>query len=104
MTDGNFIEVVKDYIDAGADGFFVDTPCVDMEKLITMAGNDKIYFTGPSPCVMTNGTPKAVAYEMDRFLEMQKTAKRLMMHMPGGWVYNMPVENVKTFYKKLGRI
>ena len=104
MTDGNFIEVAQDYLDVGADGFFVDRPTIELEPLVKIAGEDKLYFTGPTPAIMTCGSPADVAYEMDMLAEIAKNIPGFMYHMAGGWAKNMPLENVKVFYQKQNRI
>ena len=104
MTDGNFLEVAEDYLEAGADGFFLDRPAIELEQLAARCGPERIYFTGPTPEIMTVGSPRAVAREMDHLAELAADLPGFLYHMPGGWVHNMPLENVKTYYRKQGRI
>lgn len=104
MTDGNFLSVAQDYVEAGADGFFLDRPAIELDDLAAVCGRGRFYFTGPAPEIMTNGTPKDVAYEMDRLREMSRDIPGFIFHMPGGWVHNMPVENVKAYYACQGRL
>lgn len=104
ITDGNFLEVAPDYVEAGADGFYVDRPSLDLVELIKICGEDKIYFTGPTPEIVTNGSVGDVVKEMDMLKEISKSVNGLMFHIPGGWVHNMPVENVKAYYECQNRI
>jgi len=104
MTDGNFIEVAKDISDIGVDGFFVDRPSMDLSSLIKLCGEDKFYFTGPTPEIMTNGSEDKIKYEMDMLKEIAVNVPGLMYHLPGGWTQNMSLENVKTYYKCLNRL
>jgi len=104
LTDGNFTEIARDILEAGADGFFLDRPAIDPAALIKRCGDDKFYYTGPSPEMMTNGTPGDIEREMDMLSEIADSVPGFMFHMPGGWTRNMPMENVKTFYKRIGRI
>lgn len=104
VTDGNFADVARDLIDAGVDGFFVDRPPVDFARLVRLCGEDKIYFTGPTPEIMTNGTPSDVVDEMKMLTEISQSVPGYMFHLGSGWTKNMPVENVKAFYKHLGRL
>lgn len=99
MTDGNFTAVARDLVEAGADGFFLDTPCIGLEKLVSVCGPDLIYFTGPSPAVMTIGSPDDVKTEVKRIADFAHSLPRFFFHLPGGYAHNMPVENVKTFYE-----
>jgi len=99
MTDGDFSAAAKDLVEIGADGFFLDTPCVDLEELVSQCGPDLIYFTGPSPSTMTVGTPDDVRAEVARLAEIGRYLLRFFFHMPGGYPHNMPVENVMAFYE-----
>jgi hypothetical protein len=106
MTDGNFIDVVKDLLDVGVDGFFLDTPCMDLRELTGIAGKNLIYFTGPTPATMTAGSPADVSREMDELAQIARDLPRFFFHLPGGWMHNMPLENVLAFYdacKKYGK-
>jgi len=49
MTDGDFSAIARDLVEAGADGFFIDRPCMDLALLVEQCGPELIYFTGPSP-------------------------------------------------------
>jgi hypothetical protein len=99
MTDGNFLPIVRDLVEAGADGFFLDTPCVTLEDLVPVCGLDLIYVTGPSPAVMTLGTPDDVRSAVQDMAETAKGLPRFFFHMPGGYAHNMPTENVIAYYK-----
>ena len=106
VSDGDYGEVARDLVDAGADGLFVDAPCMDLPQLAEQCGRDKIYFTGPSPALLTTGTPRDVRAEIARLVQIARDLPRFFFHMPGGWVHNMPTENVQMFYdaaRELGR-
>jgi len=104
MTDGNFMDVAADLSAMGASGFFVDRPAMDLERLARLCGADKIYFTGPSPALMTRGSPGDVARDMKALASFARNVRGFMFHMPGGWPHNIPVENVKAYYSALGRL
>lgn len=99
MTDGNYTSVAKDLVEAGADGFFLDAPFVDLEKISSICGRDLIYFTGPSPALMTMGTPQEVSQEVARLAEVARELPRFFFQVPGGYTQNMPVENVTAYYE-----
>ena len=97
MTDGDFIAVAKDIAEAGAGGFFLDAPCVDLEWLVGQCGRDLIYFTGPAPALMSVGSPGAVRAEVKRLCDI---ARR---DLPRFFLFNwytpeMPTENVQAYY------
>jgi len=92
--------VADDLVDAGADGFFLDRPCMDLERLVDRCGRGLIYFTGPPPALMTTGTPAGVRDEMRRLAGIARDLPRFFFHMPGGCMHNMPTENVQAFYEE----
>ena len=98
MTDGNFLDVARDLVEAGARGFFLDRPCMDLAPLVDKCGPDLIYFTGPAPGTMTVGTPADVRREIRELAELGRCLPRFFFHMPGGFTQNMPLENVGAFY------
>jgi uroporphyrinogen decarboxylase len=99
MTDGNFLEVAADLKNAGADGFFLDTPCMHLESLVERCGRDLIYYTGPSPATLEIGSPHDVQEAVRRLAEIGRELPRFFFHMPGGWTHTMPVENVQCYYE-----
>lgn len=98
FSDGNHHAVSKDLVAAGADGFFLDAPCMDLERLVADCGPNLIYFTGPSPATLTVGTPRQVRDEMKRLAGIARSLPRFFWHMPGGFTHDMPVANVQAFY------
>jgi hypothetical protein len=99
MTDGNFSAVAQDLVEAGADGFFLDRPCMDLAALANPCGPDLIYFTGPAPATMTVGTPADVRREIRELAEVGRDLPRFFFHMPGGFTHTMPLANVVAFYE-----
>jgi hypothetical protein len=99
MTDGDFLPVAADLVEAGADGFFLDQPCMDLEALVARCGRDLVYFTGPSPATMTTGTPRDVHREIARLAGIGRELPRFFFHMPGGFPHNVPAANVAAFYE-----
>jgi uroporphyrinogen decarboxylase-like protein len=99
MTDGDFSAVADDLLEAGADGFFLDAPCMDLPDLVRRCGRDKVYYTGPSPAVMTTGAPGDVRDAVARLAEVARDLPRFFFHLPGGYTRNMPVENVQSWYE-----
>lgn len=98
-TDGNFLEIAPDIVAAGADGFFLDTPCVLLEQIVEQCGPDLAYYTGPAPALMETGTARDVRDEMRRMADIARDLPRFFWHMPGGMTYTMPTENVRAFYE-----
>ncbi len=99
MTDGDFSAIAKDLADLGVGGFFIDAPCVDLEWLVGVAGTDKIYFTGPSPALMVNGSVEQVRAEVKRLADIARDdLPRFFFHLPGGFNSHMPTVNVVAYF------
>jgi len=98
MTDGNFLQIAPDLVEAGADGFFLDNPAITLEEILEVCPKDLIYFTGPSPAVMNCGTPDDVRREVYDIADKAKDCPRFFFHMPGGFTYNTPAENVEAYF------
>ena len=98
VSDGNYSEVARDIREAGADGFFLDTPTMDLERLVDQCGTDAIYFTGVSPLTMTSDTPQQIFHQMDHIAGAAQNLSRFFFHMVGSWPHNIPVVNVEAFY------
>lgn len=98
MTDGDFSAVAKDLAEAGAGGFFIDAPCVDLAWLASEVGTDKIFFTGPAPSTVRVGSPAQIREEMKQLADVARDLPKFFFHMPGGWYPDMPTENVQAYY------
>lgn len=98
-SDGNILEIAPDLLAAGADGLFVDNPCVDFEALVERCGTEVIYLYGPSPALMETGSVHDVRAEMRRIAEYARHLPRFFFNMPGTWTHTMPTENVQAFYE-----
>jgi uroporphyrinogen-III decarboxylase len=98
MTDGDFQQVATDLVEAGAEGFFLDQPSMDLARLVEQCGPDLMYFTGPSPATMTTGSPADVRAAVRDFADMARPLPRFFFHVPGGYTRNMPTDNVEAYY------
>jgi len=98
-TDGNFLEVASDLVDAGAGGFFLDTPCIGLAALVAAVGPDLVFFTGPAPSTMQLGSPQQIRAEISAMADIARDLPRFFFHMPGGFTHNTPVANVVAFYE-----
>jgi len=98
MSDGNYLEIASDIRQAGAEGFFLDRPCMELAAMAERCGRDAVHYTGPSPATVTTGTPADVTREVRELAEIARDLPRFFFHMPGGWVHTMPVANVQAFY------
>lgn len=100
MSDGDYSSVVEDLLEIGVDGFFIDPPCVDLEWLASVAGKDKIYYTGPAPALFTNGTPadmKAAVKDIADYA--RENLPRFFFHSTGAIMApNVPVENIVAYF------
>ena len=99
VSDGNTMEIAPDLVAVGADGLFVDNPCVDFEALLARCGTELIYLYGPAPALMETGSVHDVRAEMRRISEYARHQPRFIFNMPGGWTHTMPTENVQAFYE-----
>jgi len=98
-TDGRFVDVAQDLVAAGADGFFLDTPCVTLEEIVQLCGKSLVYFTGPAPATMRCGTPARIREEIRRMAEIARDLPRFFFHLVGGWTHDTPIANVQAFYE-----
>lgn len=103
MSDGNYLAVAGDIAAQGASGFFVDAPCMSLSDLAEAVGRDKVFYTGPSPATLTVGSAGEVRDAVRRLAQEAEDLPRFFFHLPGGWVHNMPTENVQAFYEACQR-
>ncbi len=100
MTDGNYSAVAADLAALGVDGFFIDPPCVDLERLANVAGKDRIYFTGVSPAPLMTGPIPAIRDEVKRLADLaRQDLPRFFFHSLGAFmVPGVPTEHVAAYF------
>ncbi len=101
MTDGNFSAVAADLAALNVDGFFLDAPGVDLEWLVSVAGKDKVYFTGPSPTLLATGSPADVRNEVKRLADIARhdLPRFFFQGLAGFMVPGINTENVAAYYE-----
>ncbi len=100
MTDGNFSAVAADISALNPDGFLIDAPSVDLEFLVSVAGKDKVYCTGPSPAMFANGSPADIRNEVKWLADIaRKDLPRFFFQgLAGFMVPGISTENVAAYY------
>ncbi len=101
MTDGNFTEAAEDIAALDVDGFFLDSPCVDLEWLAGVAGKDKIYFMGPPPSLFVTGSPADIRAEVKRLADIARDdlPRFFFQGFAAFMIPGASTENVAAYYE-----
>lgn len=100
MSDGNYLEAAGDIAALGADGFFLDAPFMNLERVVEVAGRDRVYFTGPPADLMVRGRPADVRAAVKDLCDIARDSlpRFFFQGLSSFMVEGVPTENVAAYY------
>ena len=98
VSDGNFSPVLDDLVSIGFDGFVINSPLMDMEKISRQFGSRIFLAGGIDTNVLTLGRPEDVIREVKTCLKKVRSAGGFFMHSGGDLPHNIPIENLRAYF------
>ena len=98
VSDGNFSAVLDDLVSIGFDGFVVNSPLMDIEKISKRFGSRIFLAGGINTNVLTLGRPEDVVREVQTCLKKVRSAGGFFLHSGGDLPHNIPIENLRAYF------
>ena len=103
ITDGNYLPVLDDLLDAGADGLYVESASVDPAEVTRRAGKDKLFLIKSNSRTVDFGTPEEIRVELEKLRELHEDYPGMILQASSGWSRLNPanVEAFKRYHQEL---
>ena len=95
-SDGLIEPIAKDFLDAGADGLFIE-PMNDIGKMVELVEPGGVLWGGGSSVVVTTGTPRTIREDVRRRMEQARSLPRFFFALGGEALHNVPSENFQAY-------
>jgi len=84
VSDGNYMPVLDDILEAGADGLYIESTSMDPGEFMHRAGKDKLFLLKSDSRNMDFGTPDSIYEEVKKLSELHQEFPGMMMYRGGG--------------------
>ena len=84
VSDGNYMQVLNDILEAGADGLYIETTSMDPGEFMRRAGRDKLYLIKSDSRNIDFGIPDDIYEELKKLRELHEEFPGMMMYRGGG--------------------
>ena len=84
VSDGNYMQVLDDILEAGADGLYIETTSMDPGEFMRRAGRDKLYLIKSDSRNIDFGIPDDIYEELKKLRELHEEFPGMMMYRGGG--------------------
>jgi hypothetical protein len=84
VGDGNYADVVEDFLALGVDGLYVESSSMDPAEFLPRAGRDKLFLLKTDNRNIDFGTPQDLRREFAKLRELHQDFPGLMIYRGGG--------------------
>ena len=97
-SDGNITPFLDDLLEAGVDGFMMETPATDFKNIIEKCGKNKVIIGGVDTKILTFKNPEEIDRHVKEVIETAKDCPGFFFSSPGGIHGNIPLENLEAYF------
>lgn len=101
ISDGNYLQVLDDILDAGADGLYIESTSMDPEVFMRHAGRDRLYMVKSDSRNIDFGTPEEIYAELGKLRALHVEYAGMMMYRGGGNPRPGNAEAFMRYYREL---
>jgi uroporphyrinogen decarboxylase len=97
-SDGNITPFLDDLLEAGVDGFMIETPATDFKNIINKCGKDKVIIGGVDTKILTFKTSEEIDVYVKEVISMARDCPGFFFSSPGGIHGGIPMENLEAYF------
>ncbi len=84
ISDGNYMRVLDDILEAEPDGLYIESTSMDPEAFMRRAGKDKFYMVKSNSRNVDIGTPEEIRQELKKLRALHREFPGILMYRGGG--------------------